>query len=1104
MRHRPTVAPQALRWSRRASRIAATVTLLAGTFAASNVMPAPAVANGGAPNVEVAGSIQAPTFGGGRSGNNGILISPDGRWLYNVTFGYVLRADLTTYSVERRIDVTGALTGASAVSADGATAYLLFGIFGGVTAVQELDLTTGVLGDRVEVGTTANHGAESIAIHESGGGVIAYVYERGDGFRSVDPAIVAIDLVSGVWDRTSLAAAPFSRPPNRTGSLAVSGDGTELYLSTPESATPIEVIDTSDMTLDRTMATSANRIAIHVADGATKGELFAVQDGTPATLRVIDLDDSDDVTRTVTLGSSASRAMFVHPDGSAAVTHLAPVMDLIPAGSGTAVTTDFAGSFPDPVTTSNTLGVLIEVNPTHGTCVFATNNHDAYLTAFSVDGADCGPFSSGFGPLTGEVPIDGSITMSITPPTPGAREVPWLGVGVFVDGILRDVLQPPFGSSITIDWADVSPGRSVELRAYNQSHLDAASLASLDDVDADTTFLHSRSTDIAYEPRSGDIVAAGSEHSCAITAGVLSCWGSNGDGQLGDGTFDDALVAVPVADVDAGFVNADVTAVTAGGAHTCAITSGTLYCWGDNSSGRLGDGTDSGRTVPTRVADVDGGFTNADVTAVAAGADHTCAISSGTVYCWGDNGTGRLGDGTTTERLVPTRVADVTGGFTNADVTAVAAGDRHSCAVADGIVHCWGRNSDGQLGDDGGSNSSVAVRVADVTGGFTNADATAVAAGADHSCAIADGSAYCWGSNENSQLGDDSGDGSSTPVRVIDVTGGFTNVSVAAVTIGPDGIHTCALTTSVIHCWGANDDEQIGDGTSDERGEPTAAGDVSGGFTNASVTSIAAGDGHTCVVADGRLYCWGSNSYGQLGDGTTASQSTAVGVCCDSGGSRGGDTPVSDTQGDGPAGGGTVLTGPAVGTGQGASERRDGTRTELVASDAGPDTVRYASEGLAIEVVAANGTTARAGLFTAPDGALVVEVCADLLLDGVIEVRSFSEPRLLAAHRVVEGDCQSFTIPLATPLDGGALLSTGVHTLQFALPTPDGIMLVNIGFTIAGTGQGAATLLPNSIPAGEGPQLDRLPLPTTPLILLPALLALVLALRRPPALRSGR
>jgi hypothetical protein len=249
-----------------------------------------------------------------------------------------------------------------------------------------------------------------------------------------------------------------------------------------------------------------------------------------------------------------------------------------------------------------------------------------------------------------------------------------------------------------------------------------------------------------------------------------------------------------------------VQSVSAGGLHTCAVkTDHTLWCWGSNFYGQLGDGSTTNRTAPVQVS---GHAT--DWAAVAAGASHTCAVRTDhTLWCWGLNGNGEFGNGTTTDSPVPVQV----GGHT-ADWAAVAAGTGNTCAVkTDHTLWCWGSDFYGQLGDGSTTNRTAPVQV---SGHATDWAAVAAgAAGASHICAVrANGTLWCWGDNTYDQLGDGTTTGSPVPVQV---SGHATDW--AAVTAG--GIHTCAVKTDhTLWCWGDNTYGQVGDGSTTTRTVP--------------------------------------------------------------------------------------------------------------------------------------------------------------------------------------------------------------------------------------------------------------------------------------------
>ena len=346
----------------------------------------------------------------------------------------------------------------------------------------------------------------------------------------------------------------------------------------------------------------------------------------------------------------------------------------------------------------------------------------------------------------------------------------------------------------------------------------------------------------AEQPAGAGSVAAGNQFTCVVTAnGGVQCWGNNGYGQLGDGTSVSRGTPADVSGLTGG-----VTVVTAGSSHACALTlNGGVKCWGDNGWGQLGDGTYSQRPTPVDVSGLTSG-----VVAVAAGYSHTCALTSGGgVKCWGNNGNGQLGDGTTTQRTTPVDVSGLTSG-----VLAVAAGSYHTCALTSaGGVKCWGRNDYGQLGDGTTTQRTAPVDVSGLTSGVV-----AVAAASYHTCALTSGGGVkCWGANWWGQLGDGTTTQRTTPIDVSGLTSGATTVAAGY-------YHTCsAMSGGGAKCWGGNFTGQLGDGTTNQRNTPT----VVAGLAHA-VSAVAAGYDHTCVLAtDGGVQCWGSDAYGQLGIG---------------------------------------------------------------------------------------------------------------------------------------------------------------------------------------------------------------------------------------------
>jgi len=347
-------------------------------------------------------------------------------------------------------------------------------------------------------------------------------------------------------------------------------------------------------------------------------------------------------------------------------------------------------------------------------------------------------------------------------------------------------------------------------------------------------------------------ISGGYYHTCAlISGGSVRCWGDNDFGQLGSGSFAGSLVPVPVQGISSG-----ATAVAAGTWHTCAIAEGgAVRCWGRNSDGQLGNNSDENSSTPVEVSGLSSG-----AIAITAGASHTCALlNTGAVKCWGWNYYGQLGNNSTVDSPIPVDVSGLTSG-----VTSISAGGSHTCAVSSGAAVCWGGNGTGQLGDDSFDDKDIPVTVSGLSSGVN-----AVSAGSWHSCALtSSGAAWCWGNNYFGQLGNASIIDSPVPVAVSSLSSG-----VSAITGGE--YHTCAAASGgAARCWGDNGFGQLGNNSDEGSSVPV---DVSG--LSSGVSAVGAGIYHTCAVGSGGSpWCWGMNSFGQLGDGTTEDRLTPVQV----------------------------------------------------------------------------------------------------------------------------------------------------------------------------------------------------------------------------------
>ena len=305
-------------------------------------------------------------------------------------------------------------------------------------------------------------------------------------------------------------------------------------------------------------------------------------------------------------------------------------------------------------------------------------------------------------------------------------------------------------------------------------------------------------------------------------------------------------------------VSSAVAPISAGDYHTCALTTASgVKCWGGNSKGQLGDNSTTDRLTPVDVVGLSSG-----VVAIAAGEQHTCALTTaGGVKCWGWNASGQIGDGTTTDSWTPVDVVGLSSG-----VAAISAGSSglYTCALTTaGGGKCWGNNTLGELGDNTTTQRNSPVDVVGLSSGVA-----AIATEGGHTCALTvAGGVKCWGGNNCGQIGDNTTTDRHAPVDVVGLSSGVTAISA--------GGATCVLTTAGgVKCWGLNANGQIGDNTTINRLTPVDVVGLSSG-----VAAISAGYYHTCaLIAAGGVKCWGRNDYGQLGDNTTIERYAPVDV----------------------------------------------------------------------------------------------------------------------------------------------------------------------------------------------------------------------------------
>ncbi|QVK16776.1 DUF5011 domain-containing protein [Mycoplasmatota bacterium] len=374
-------------------------------------------------------------------------------------------------------------------------------------------------------------------------------------------------------------------------------------------------------------------------------------------------------------------------------------------------------------------------------------------------------------------------------------------------------------------------------------------------------------------------VSLGDYHSSAITSeGRIFTWGANSNGQLGDGT---TISRNTPTEITIG-VGETIKEVSLGSNHSSAITSeGKLYTWGWNNFGQLGDGTTANRYTPTEIT-IGVGET---ITEVSLGCFHSSAITSeGKIFTWGNNEYGQLGDGTTDDRYTPTEITSNFNLEVGETITKVSLGYYHSSAItSEGRMFTWGRNNDSQLGDGTTTNKSNPT---EITSNFNNLGdgetITKVSLGNNSSAITSEGRIYTWGYNGYGQLGDGTTTSRNTPTEITSKFNLGVGETIQELSLGCH--HSSAITSEgKIFTWGRNNDSQLGDGTTTNKSTPT---EITSNFNDVVVEKIylpisetiqklSLGTYHSlAITSEGRIFTWGFNDYGQLGDGTTTARNT--------------------------------------------------------------------------------------------------------------------------------------------------------------------------------------------------------------------------------------
>lgn len=364
-------------------------------------------------------------------------------------------------------------------------------------------------------------------------------------------------------------------------------------------------------------------------------------------------------------------------------------------------------------------------------------------------------------------------------------------------------------------------------------------------------------------------------HTLALTSeGTVYAWGTNAYGCLGDGTNTNRSLPVQVKGVNGTGYLTGVTDISAGAWFSTAVTPSGVVAWGYNGDGQLGTGNNSNSSYPSYVKDVNGSGILTGVSKVSAGGAFALAIKDSGVVSWGLNHLGQLGNNSSTASNIPVQVAGIGGTGTLSGVTEIAAGKTHSLAITSNGVVAWGFNVRGQLGNNTTTNNSVPVQVLGVGGTGNLSGITSIAAGENFSLASNSQAVYGWGENGSGQLGDTTTTSRATPVQVVGVGGSGTLTGVTA--LGTGLLQSLAITPDGVVAWGLNPYGELGNNSNVTSTSPVEVLGVNGTGRLTNVIGVDGGEYFSVAVGPNGVFAWGRNNGGFFGIGNTTNSRIPV------------------------------------------------------------------------------------------------------------------------------------------------------------------------------------------------------------------------------------